>query len=1191
MGMTKNIVSLDLGVGSIGVALWQQNKEDATLNPQDIKTFVRIFNPSNQNVDRRTKRISRRTQDRAQIRKLKLWEELANIDFAKPYSKESVLEQRGKHKKVNLNNHSLRFSNKVLKADIYKLRNDALDKQLSKHQIGYILYHLANHRGSSAISATDDNSKAKGDNKSRLNKTSELILKEDTKKYRTYGETLYKENQQDADNKTCVRNKENKNFQYFADRYLIIEEAKAILKQQQTYYANELTNEKIEKLLSIIDFESEKDIPAPKPCIYTGELTLPLASELYEERRILENLNNVRVAYKFDAKWKKDSLNEKQIDILFKALFEEGKDLSEAEVKKLLKDTVNTNDVKYTLPGRKTDKKLKGSSIKQLQNIPFYKGLTKEQQDEFVRKYIGSPDERTFQNYLKETYKLPYSEIIEIINHDAMNEKVLRKGYSDICESLTKKVVKLLRSSTNSTYNHAIEQLKLDGSIKEKENKVYDILPYYGEVLHEYTQPVVARSYLGKFKDKSPIKQKFNDDELKHGQIPNPVIHKTLNQLRKVLNELMKEYGKIDEIIIEYARELSMSAKEREDRGRTQTANEKEIETIKGILKEKGDKDPNSKKVKVYKLAKQQGWICAYSGRTIGIQDIIDNRVDLEHIIPESFSHDSRRANLVAAFTDMNQIKGDKTPYEAFFSTKYWDNIQQFLNNHPYEKYNEYNGWRFAENAREEFRKRNPFLQRYKTDTSYIAKASRKYLQCLVENKYNVYTFKSDLIALARHQWGYNNLTAKFTKDYLNNKEKESLEKEANAIATLKKNRLDHRHHALDALMLLLVNRGQQQKISTLSGKHGKDFLKKFLKEEIDISKLSQEDQDKLFATRDEIINNAPLSRSDVKNILQNTKISQSINHKKEGQVHAETQYILEKDSKDDTNFITIKSTKTLEIKDLKLKLDDEFKNKEKVKEAIAKQINISHTINLDEGKRDSYAIAIKNMIGSKTDSYAKLDDFYEEAKAKIAKENAIKAEEGKKLLAVTEKTIWARALKMLFLANPKGYKKFENKKQGKILITKEPSVTENKTGSGFATGNNHCIDLYYNKKGELKGEIIRTCDALNKNFEPQYKKEGFAKVETLFNGDIIELKQDINHKHFSNPNTGAPTGKVWLRILTYTESSNIPIYFKFYNKSGGDSDTNTKISVLGKLGFHRVILTPLGNVKYRSSLLQHKNK
>ena len=83
-------------------------------------------------------------------------------------------------------------------------------------------------------------------------------------------------------------------------------------------------------------------------------------------------------------------------------------------------------------------------------------------------------------------------------------------------------------------------------------------LPYYGSILRTDTQVIPPLTILHN-------QDKLNADEIKYGRIANPGVHMILNQLRKVVNEIIKLYGKPYEINIELGRDVGESTKKKED--------------------------------------------------------------------------------------------------------------------------------------------------------------------------------------------------------------------------------------------------------------------------------------------------------------------------------------------------------------------------------------------------------------------------------------------------------------------------------------------------------------------------------------------------------------------------------------------------------------------------------------------------
>lgn len=204
--------------------------------------------------------------------------------------------------------------------------------------------------------------------------------------------------------------------------------------------------------------------------------------------------------------------------------------------------------------------------------------------------------------------------------------------------------------------------------------------------------PPGKRSYDGKCYLPSP----------KTGAFKNPMAYKTLFELRRVINHLI-EHGKIDEdtrVVVEVARELNDANKrwaiETYQRNR-ENENREIAFAISQLLKDpdfNGSADPDNQTdreklrlwtdqtndpnefwkqvlatkddVKKYRLWKEQGCKCMYTGKLIPFTKLFDkNVIHFEHTIPRSKSFDNSLANLTVCYADYNKdIKKNKLPVE-----------------------------------------------------------------------------------------------------------------------------------------------------------------------------------------------------------------------------------------------------------------------------------------------------------------------------------------------------------------------------------------------------------------------------------------------------------------------------------------------------------------------------------------------
>lgn len=297
--------------------------------------------------------------------------------------------------------------------------------------------------------------------------------------------------------------------------------------------------------------------------------------------------------------------------------------------------------------------------------------------------------------------------------------------------------------------------------------------------------------------------------------LANPVVARALAEYRKVLNALLKKYGKVHKIHLEFTREIGSTKKERLKKEKEQrenfTANESARKNCKEIF---GDSYSENDLLKV-KLWREQGSFCAYSGKPISPDNLKDpTMVEIEHIYPKSRSFDNSYMNKVLVFTSTNQNKRNQTPYEFWgkdpAKKEQWDFIVSFSKRLPKPKRDRIINQNFkgrnagfqANSIEEEDEiKAQGMPKRYIVGTGYIATLARDYTQdCLrfldfpsntdenlisvVKERRHIEVISGNLTAMLRHYWGLHTILNK------NND----------------KDRSNHLHHAIDAITLAYAN-------------------------------------------------------------------------------------------------------------------------------------------------------------------------------------------------------------------------------------------------------------------------------------------------------------------------------------------------------------------------------------------------
>lgn len=154
--------------------------------------------------------------------------------------------------------------------------------------------------------------------------------------------------------------------------------------------------------------------------------------------------------------------------------------------------------------------------------------------------------------------------------------------------------------------------------------------------------------------------------------VRNPMAMRSLHQLRKVINTLLRE-GIIDsdtEVHIEYARELNDANKRKaiaQWNKNRETLRKKFAEDICTLYKQECGKDiiPTNDDIIKFQLWEEQGHICLYTGNSIGITEFVgpNPSYDIEHTVPRSVGGDSTLENMTLCSSKFNRdVKKAKLP-------------------------------------------------------------------------------------------------------------------------------------------------------------------------------------------------------------------------------------------------------------------------------------------------------------------------------------------------------------------------------------------------------------------------------------------------------------------------------------------------------------------------------------------------
>lgn len=770
--------AFDLGTNSLGWAVFMIENDQKIL----CDCGVRIFHDGREvtkngsvgdslAVERRNARGMRRVKDRRQNRKKQLLNYLQSLDMLPMDKKQldALFQQPKKDINISPQEHA------KINNPYYRRYLAATDKNITRYDLGMAIYHLGVRRGFQ--SNRKSNEENESEFKEKINKLHDIL-----KDHATLGCYLWHVYHQDT--RTAIRLTENS--QIHTDRALYKNEFDQI-RQMQLHHLND---EQWDKIYHLIFFQrplkpQEKGKCTFEPNEERAHADCP-SSILF---RIYQEINNLKIINHHNETC---DLTQQQRDAIIDKLLTQ-KSISFNAIKKLKdknKQPLFASDIDFNLEQGKRDK-LHGFTIDidMTKDIPnFWGNLSLTQKDNIIELLHSAVDNQDIDEYCHAHFSNITNEELEFLHGYAVISKTMNLSLKAI-----NNILPYLKNGLR--YDEAVKQCYPHhsyfdtGEIHSDENGNIS-LPYYGKIL---TRSTVIPAGI----NNSP-------EEKEYGKIANPTVHVALNQLRSVTNALIKRFGAPDEIHLEVSRDLKLTRQKRDEITINNRVNEKENKKIEkeyqGEFGEQYFLKPQDRKKYLLWQELQEGLLhpCIYCGNNIGTSLLYNGGVEIEHILPFSQTLDNSMNNLTLAHRQCNQDKGNRTPYDAFChssNTKYqWHEIVARANKLPLAKRK-----KFAENALEKWQQDgNDFIARQQTDTAYITKAARSYLTAITGESSRVIVNSGKLTALIRAKWGLNRI----------------LSNDNDPI----KNRDDHRHHAIDAFVIGMIDRSLIQKIATESG-------------------------------------------------------------------------------------------------------------------------------------------------------------------------------------------------------------------------------------------------------------------------------------------------------------------------------------------------------------------------------------
>lgn len=802
------ILGIDLGSASLGWALLGVEQDGPR---KIISAGVRLFDPGvagnleqgqdeSKNKDRREARLHRRQVRRKAARQRELFELLQSADMLPAERSVSdrhyILQHFDEQLWARWKERMLADSRVKAAADVvpYFLRARALDHKLDLHELGRVLYHLGQRRGfKSNRKAEPKKDEKPGEVAQGISELNHAMKEAGA---RTLGEYFISVNPATA----RIRGR-------WSERAMYTLEFEAIWNAQATHYPEVMTPELKDKIQRPLFFQrplQDNEHLVGRCELEPDEKRAPWATLAAQRFRLLQRLNDLELE---EASGTVRRLTEAERNTVLKNL-EDG-DQTFANLRTLI--GIKARDAKFTLE-RGGEKNCRGDRTTPRMRRPFgprWDTFPRSEQDRIVEEWRTTQEPQVLIQSGIEKWGLSQEQA------ELWSREVPEPGYCGFSRVALEKLLPHLELGVR--LNAAI---KVEYPERSSGGEIYDLLPPLGDVR-------------------------------------NPAINRAMSELRKLVNAIIRKYGKPRSVHIELARDLKKS---REDRKRIwKEQRSRETNRAKAAIKvlgEVGGVKASRPDIEKYMLAEECGWVCPYTGKEISMRSLFTApEFQVEHILPLSRFPDNSFLNKTLCHVSANAEKANRTPYEAFHADEErWAQIMARA-----KKFDNPTKLRRFQLGTEESgaaRLLEDFSARQLNDTRYNCKLAADFLGKLYggrdeDGKRKVFATSGGVTATLRRVWGLESILGHGEG----------------------KGRHDHRHHAVDAIVIGLTSQSVIQRMSEAASRnYGTDANKEFRA----FKGMEQPWKDFVDSARPHI---------------EGLKVSHRPNHKLSGALHEETLY------------------------------------------------------------------------------------------------------------------------------------------------------------------------------------------------------------------------------------------------------------------------------------------------------------
>lgn len=289
--------------------------------------------------------------------------------------------------------------------------------------------------------------------------------------------------------------------------------------------------------------------------------------------------------------------------------------------------------------------------------------------------------------------------------------------------------------------------------------------------------------------------------------ITNPVVRRALVEVRKVINAMVREHGKPRRIVVELARDMKGGPEERKRFSKKNREREERRRDAQEVVHELGGNPRSRSDVNRFLLWQEQGGLCPYTGKAIPQSEILhEGEWEVDHILPRWQSLDDSMMNKVLVHRPANHEKSNRTPaqwlgIDSEDMRLLVQRVEEMATKHKMP-------WGKVSRLKQAAVGADGFALRQLNDTRYITRAVVNYLELLFPQELRtgekaVMSCRGSLTAELRRQWGLVGIL----DPLLDIHGEPVMAAELGDDGAPRKSRADHRHHAIDAVVVALSSR------------------------------------------------------------------------------------------------------------------------------------------------------------------------------------------------------------------------------------------------------------------------------------------------------------------------------------------------------------------------------------------------